>query len=518
MHRRDLLKKSLIIGGGLGSTIGSTTTRYWADNSSKIASNPFQLGIASGDVTADSVILWTRLVTRPEDSDGGMGEKVAPVTWQIAQDHSMQHVIQQGEQYAHPMLAHSVHIDVQGLKPGTEYWYRFSVDGHTSPVGRTKTLPAGADVTTRFVTTSCQNYTHGYFVAYRHMVADAPDFVIHLGDYIYDTSFGETFRRHDSEEAPQSVSQFRRRHALYKTDQDLQHAHSQLPFFTVLDNHDAIEDNDPSLYSVRAAAYQAWYEHMPVRGFDFKSPNSFDMARVIELGELMQINLLDTRQYRDKKDLCRDNIEKAVGFGNYRERCDTLFDEQRTMLGHVQEEQLYRSIRGNSATWNVVASSVPVLPFRVQVDGDQYGYIGSWDAYPANRRRLAEAFEQAQTGQAVVLSGDLHSFWAMNGHRIQSPEDHVPAIELVSSSISANWPKPLSEPISRSLNDNPHVDYYEGSKRGYLLHDVDVSEWRSRYRAVEDSTSLDASVRDIRRYRLPRGSKELQGVSLDEKF
>jgi len=508
MHRRDLLKKSLIIGGA----IGAPTTRYWADTASGILKNPFQLGIASGDITASSVILWTRLVTDPQHVTGGMSDKVVSVFWQIARDENMQDVIQQGEQYAHPQLAHSIHIDVQGLAPGEEYWYRFSVEGFSSPIGRTRTLPAGDGITTRFVTTSCQNYTHGYFNAYQDMVNDKPDFVIHLGDYIYDTSFGETFRQHETEKAPNSLPEFRRRHALYKTDQDLQQAHAQLPFFTVIDNHDAIEDNNPSLYSMRAAAYQAWYEHMPVRGFSLRSPNEFDMARVIQIGSLMQINLLDTRQFRDKKDLCRENIEDAVGFGNYRERCKDLFDEDRSMLGHDQEVTLYRSIRNNSSAWNVIASTGPILPYRVKVDDQQYGYIGSWDAYPANRRRLAAALREAHTGEAVILSGDLHSFWAMDGHRIQSPDDHVPAIEFVSSSISANWPKPLSEPISMNLDKNPHVAFYEGDERGYLLHDVDATEWHTRYRAVGDSTRRDARARDIRKYRISHGSKQLQGV------
>ncbi len=506
MHRRDLIK-ALIASSALGST-----ARYRANANPKVSSNPFQLGIASGDVTTDSVILWTRIAPLPQHVDGGIGEDDVPVIWQIASDPGMTNIVQQGEQAAQSVLAHSVHVDVQKLEAGTDYWYRFFANGYVSSVGRTKTLPSGNNASTRFVTTSCQNYTHGHFVAYQHIVADAPDFVIHLGDYIYDTSFGETFRRHESEKAPKSLIEFRQRHALYKSDPDLQHAHSQLPFFTVIDNHDAVEDNDPAFYSVRAAAYQAWYEHMPVRGFSLRTPNKFDLSRVIKLGSIMQINLLDTRQFRDKKDLCKDNIEKSIGFGNYRERCDTLLDKDRSMLGSDQERELYRSIRNNSSAWNVVASSVPVMPFRVTVDNEQYGYIGSWDAYPANRQRLTDAMEKAKIGQAVILSGDLHSFWAIDGYKIQSAEDRVPAIEFVSSSISANWPRQLSEPISSNLGKNTHVTYYEGGKRGYLLHDVNSSQWQTRYRAVDDTISRSAGIRDIKQYLLAQGSTKLQGV------
>lgn len=497
MHRRHFLAGSL-------AGLASYSWPKWAIGKKN---GLFPLGVASGDMTSGSTVLWTRLVADPMQDKGGLGETDYKVAWELARDPKMKDVVQRGEANASHMLGHSVHVDVQGLLPGTEYWYRFYSEGEVSTIGRTRTLPVGNVPSMRFVTTSCQNYTHGYFVAYKHILEDDPDFVVHLGDYIYDTSFGETFRRHDREEAPRSLEDFRRRHALYKTDRYLQAAHARLPFFTVIDNHDAIEDNSPEQYDLRAAAYQAWYEHMPVRGYRLGSPNEFHLARLINVGDLLQINMLDTRQFRDKRDLCLDNLDKAVGFGNYRERCGALLEEGRTMLGQAQEKALYQSIRENRAQWNVIASSGPVLPYRVDVGGEDFGYIGSWDAYPANRRRLAQAIQDADAGHALILSGDLHSFWAMDGHKVTDAADKVPAEEFVSSSISANWPQPLSEPIAQNLAKNPHVSYYDGTKRGYLLHDVTATSWRVRCRAVGDATRHDAKVEDTKVFEVIQGQQ-----------
>ena len=216
MNRRGFLQQALL---------GITTTQIKAPLAHNIefSVNPFTLGIASGDVTESSVVLWSRLAPEPLKAGGGMESFSVPVQWELSLDAKMSRIIQRGELLAQPALAHSVHVDVQDLEPNREYWYRFTAATHTSQIGRTKTLPYKDSHTesVRFITCSCQNYTHGYFVAYEHMIMDKPDFVIHLGDYIYDTSFGETFRKHDRENAPSTLADYRRRHALYKTDRHL---------------------------------------------------------------------------------------------------------------------------------------------------------------------------------------------------------------------------------------------------------------------------------------------------------
>ena len=481
MDRRDFLLTTLL---------GLSSAPLAAPLDPKIAflTTPFTLGIASGDVTESSAILWTRLATRPLEAGGGMSPFGVPVQWELSLDASMSRIIRRGETVATPALAHSVHIDVQGLEPNREYWYRFSAATRKSRIGRTKTLPKADSHpdSIRFITASCQNYSHGYFNAYEHMVRDKPDFIVHLGDYIYDTSFGETFRKHETEAAPANLADYRRRHALYKTDKHLQEAHSQIPFFATIDNHDAIEDMDPDKFTRRAAAYQAWYEHMPVRGYNAIGENRFDLCRKISLGDLAQISLLDSRQFRDKKEFCTESIDPDYGFGNYRERCDSLFRSDRSMLGLKQEQWLEKNLVQNKSIWNVIASPGPFLPFQFYRDDKEYRYIGAWDAYPANRERIAEAIQAAKIGHPLILSGDVHSFWAVDGTLTTNQSERIPVVEFVTSSISANWPPPLAKPVTDNLSHNPQVRFYEPDKRGYLLHDVNSAEWQATARAMQN--------------------------------
>ena len=491
MDRRGFLVGALV---GLS---GPLTAPLAADT--RFSVNPFTLGIASGDVTDTSTVLWTRLAPEPLAADGGMDPSSVPVQWELSLDPEMSRVIRRGEAIATPTFAHSVHVDIDGLEPGRKYWYRFSVLSHTSRIGRTKTLPGrnSRPDSVRFVTASCQNYTHGYFVAYEHMIQDRPDFIIHLGDYFYDTSFGVTdFRHHETEKAPVTVADFRRRHARYKTDKQLQHAHAEIPFFTTIDNHDAIEDMDPDKFAQRAAAYQAWYEHMPVRGYKAAGDNQFDLIREISLGSLAQISLLDGRQFRDQKEVC-ENEYPDYGFGNYRERCAAVFDENRSMLGPEQEKWLTERLVGNTSDWNVIASPGPLLPFRYHHDGKELSYIGAWDIYPANRARIAAALEASETGHPLILSGDVHSFWAVDGDLVRDAVERIPVVEFVASSISANWPEQLAKPVTDNLPHNPQVQFYDPDRRGYLLHEVTATEWKTTARAMEDVRNKQSPAIDL---------------------
>lgn len=506
VDRRQFLKGTL-------AGLAAVQTKSVMGGSDSFSKNPFTLGVASGDATDGSVVLWTRIAPEPLSVQGGIGDVSVPVRWRLATDASMSKVIRQGESLAHPELAHSVHVELDHLAPGRHYWYEFEVGKWVSRVGRTRTLPSTQSnpSSVRFVTASCQNYTHGEFVAYEHIIKDQPEFVIHLGDYIYDTSFGESYRQHETEEQPLTLDAFRARHALYKTDQHLQNAHAQLPFFTIIDNHDAVEDNDASTSRQRAAAYQAWYEHMPVRGYRAVGDNAFELKRLLHIGDLAQISLLDTRQFRDKKDLCKDSATTALGFGNYRARCDALFADDRSMLGHAQEQWLAENLEDNRAAWNVLASSGPILPFRIHVGEERYGYIGAWDAYPANRDRLARALEHAR-GHPIVLSGDMHSFFALDGALVPDPAERMPLVEFVASSVSANWPEPLARPMRENLVNNPQIQLYDGAHRGYLLHDVTPTTWQTRFRGVVDARQKDSAVIDLETFHVEHGEPGMTRV------
>lgn len=505
MDRRKFLLSTLV---GLSSA-PLASPLYAAD---KISVNPFALGIASGDVTASSTVLWTRLAPAPLEANGGMPDQAVAVQWVLSRTPDLADIVQRGETVAQSAWAHSVHVEIDNLDAGQTYWYQFRVAGFESPIGRTRTLPVSNSAinSARFVTASCQNYTHGHFVAYRHMVADNPDFVIHLGDYIYDTSFGETFRKHETETAPVSLDDFRRRHALYKTDKDLQRAHAQLPFFMSIDNHDALEDNDPSKAQQRAAAYQAWYEHMPVRGYRAPGDNHFDINRLISVGNLAQISMLDARQFRDTREICSEDYDPSYGFGNYRERCPAVFADDRSMLGAAQERWLARTISANTSTWNVLASPGPFLPFSYQHKGKDLRYIGAWDAYPANRDRVVRAFAQARSGHPLILSGDVHSFWAVDGARATQAGGRFPLVEFVTSAISANWPPPLAQPVTDNLPNNPQVRFYDPVYRGYLLHDITPKTWSTSARAIEDMRDPQSAVRTLASFQVHHGEPGFQ--------
>ncbi|GAB5414273.1 MAG: alkaline phosphatase PhoD [Congregibacter sp.] len=498
MQRRTFIRHALL---GLGSAPLAATALA---SGSTLSRDPFSLGIASGDISEQAAVLWTRLAPDPTLADGGMPAEAFGVTWELSRDRSMSPLVRTGEELAVPQFAHSVHVELDGLDPNTVYYYRFRVGAFASPVGRTKTLPGPNAASIRFATASCQNFTHGYFVAYRHMLDDRPDFVIHLGDYLYETSFGETFRQHPGDEDPQTLAEFRRWHAHYKRDPFLQVAHAELPFFHCIDNHDAIADNDPERAAVRAAAYQAWYEHMPVRGYTSPGSNAFDQYRHIQIGDLAQICLLDSRQFRDTQAICHD-YDPTFGFGNYRPRCAAVMSEGRSMLGDAQEQWLTQALRQNTAAWNVMASPGPFLPFSYQVGGQDLRYIGAWDNYPANRKRVAQAFAANTKSHPLVLSGDVHSFWAMDGRKVPWADERFAVSEFVTSSISANWPEVLAQPVTDNLSGNPQVRYYEPAYRGYLLHNVNPERWLCTFRAVDDVRNANAAVRNLAEFTVRQG-------------
>ena len=499
-------RRGFITGAVAGLAANPVSTRAVA--SVKFSRNPFTLGLASGDVTQDSVVLWTRLAPEPAVANGGMGTDAIPVRWEVFADEALQRRVGKGEELAVPELAHSVHVDLQGLEPDTVYWYRFAAGGHTSEPGRTRTLPASGSqpASARFATVSCQNYTHGYFTAYDHIIADGPDFLVHLGDYIYETSYGETFRRHETEEMALTLAGYRRRHAHYKTDESLKRAHARLPFFTIPDNHDAVTDNDPARFEQRAAAYQAWYEHMPVRGY---RRDRFRLSRTINVGNLLLLSLLDTRQFRDRQQPRPADNMPSFGFGNYRVRCPEIFAEERTMLGREQERRLTESIRHNNTVWNVIASSCVFLPFHLHREGRVFNYLGSWDGYPANRDRIAATLNQAGVANTVILSGDMHSFWALDGAR---SEPAISAVEFVTSSVSANWPEQMSRPISDSLKYNPQLKFYRPNQRGYLLHEVSTQEWQVTARAVYDVRDAQSKAFNLARFVVENGKAGFRQV------
>ena len=271
--------------------------------------NPFSLGVASGYPQPDGIVLWTRLAPHPLNG-GGMPAADVDVAWEIAADESFRSVLHKGTERATPALAHTVHAEIKGLEPARVYWYRFHAGAATSSVGRFRTAP-GADIANerlRFALASCQQYEQGYFSAYRHMARDELDLVIHVGDYIYESSWGSNLVRSHGRAEAVTLADYRDRYALYKSDADLQAAHAALPWIVTWDDHEVSNDyaNDRSqrldppaaFLQRRAAAYQAYYEHMPLPAW--ARPRSADAQLYMQtaFGQLARFYVLDARQYR----------------------------------------------------------------------------------------------------------------------------------------------------------------------------------------------------------------------------
>jgi alkaline phosphatase D len=360
--------------GEPGTTSGTTGETGATDETTgapqpELPSDPFTLGIASGDPLPTGVILWTRLVLDPSVAGGGMPDEPVSVFWEIATDDQFTQCVLMGNIDAEPMFAHSVHVDAHGLVADTWYYYRFKVGEWTSPTGRTRTLPTAdsSPARLRFATACCHSYTDGYYTAYPHMAAEELDLVIFLGDYIYEDAAIGPVRSHGTPE-PTTLDEYRVRYGLYKSDPNLQQVHQRFPWAMIWDDHE-VEDNyaaDISKDKVptaewlarRAAAYQAYYEHMPLRLPPPEGPE-YKIYHALQWGDLAEFWLLDTRQYRDDQ-TCNDSPGPA---------CDGWETYDGTVLGDEQEKWLEDGMKASTATWKlitqqIVMSSVSKLPRR----------------------------------------------------------------------------------------------------------------------------------------------------------
>src|SRR5687768_10534053 len=357
MDRRDFLANL-----SCTAALAATVPNMWrVTNRPRFADDPFQLGVASGDPTSTGGVLWTRLAPKPLEPDGGMeGPRVA-VSWEVAADEGFGTIVRQGRAAAAPELSYSVHVDVAGLEPDRWYFYRFSAGEARSPVGRLRTTPAaGATAPLRFAVASCQHYEQGLFTAFGHLAREELDVVTHLGDYIYEYGvYTGRVRRHVGLEC-RTLDDYRRRYAQYKSDPLLRDAHARCPWVVTWDDHEVdnnyagsvsenVMESDEQVHARRAAAYQAWWEHQPVRVPRARSWADLDITRTFDWGALARFWVLDGRQYRSDQP-CQD--------GNKVVPCGEWANPARTMLGARQEKWLSDGLAGSRARWSVLANQV----------------------------------------------------------------------------------------------------------------------------------------------------------------
>lgn len=436
------------------------------------------------------MVLWTRIAPDPLNG-GGMSEYDLPVDWMVATDPHFAHVVRQGTVIASAEWAHSLHVEVDGLQADRWYWYRFIVAGVASPVGRTRTLPVpgAAAARLRIAVASCQHFEQGWFCAYRHMLDDDLDFIVHLGDYIYEGSWGAQVRRHETPRGALTLDDYRNRHACYKRDADLAAAHAAYPWLLTWDDHDVANDyaglvpNDdeaPVDFAMRrAAAYRAYYEHMPLRvQHRPDAQGGMSMHSRVDFGDLVRFNLLDDRQYRSPH-ACAERGEMVRD-------CAQRLAPAQTMLGAEQEDWLAGGLSDSPVRWNVLAQQTLIAPFEYRAaDGGYDVWTDGWDGYAGARARLLRFVDAAQVQNVIALGGDMHAFYVTDLKTDFADPDTPPiATEFVGTSITSNDVDFAA--VVRDLPHNPHIRFFDSRWRGYLYCEITPELWRTDLRIVND--------------------------------
>lgn len=519
LNRRTFLFGATAATTGLGTASTQGRGRSTTNATPAFSSEPFTLGVASGEPLPDGVVIWTRLAPIPFEPFGGMPLESVEVGWVVAEDERLSKVVRRGTAIAEPDWGHSVHVEVGGLQPDRWYWYQFTAGAEVSPLGRTKTAPpAGTMTDLRFAFASCQRWDHGLYTAFADMAQQDLDLVVHLGDYIYES----TIRGNDAGREgpfpsiafpePRDLESYRFRYGLYKLDPDLQEAHRLFPWLVTWDDHEvynnvhgALNRQEPSglrQLERRAAAYQAYYEHQPLRRESIPVGPDLQLYRRRAFGDLLEFNVLDTRQYRDLQAmLCgeqgrRDN----EGF------CPDALDPARTMLGERQKAWLFDGLAKTTTRWSALAQQLPMA--RIDLDplpgSTRYGAddLDTWDGYAVERDQVVAAMAgaAARGSNPVVLTGDTHSnaVWDLKTNWDDGTNRSTVATELVGTSISSGGDTPIEDDGGFTTecgnrNGNPHNLLYD-NHRGYVMCSVTADRWQADYRILPTVKDPSASA------------------------
>lgn len=483
--------------------------------------DPFSLGVASGEPTADSVVLWTRLAQDPLNG-GGIPDEVFGVRYEVATDEHFRDIVKRGAFEAVPEEAHSVHARIRDLEPSTDYWYRFKWGTEESCKGRTRTAPAAGSSpdSLSFAFASCQNYAHGFYPAHKAM-ANEPDIelVVWLGDYIYEgPGLSSNPKMHFRDHVPQaelfSLADYRTRYAQYKTDPQLQKSHAAHPWLITWDDHE-FKDNYANLFidppgqpiedviARRTAAYQAFWEHQPLPRSMKPVGKDLPLYRRSRWGDLATFHVLDTRQYRD------DQIVQCTQAGRdpLSGYCLTQLDPNRTILGAEQREWLFDGLAsGPSNGWNILANQVGFAPQDdIPATNRRRFFVDPWDGYPIDRQHVLDFIEQNEIRNLVVITGDKHQ------HSVRNvPPDYVRfeadpvATEFVGSSISSEGD--VIDSSEKAVNDsNPHIKF-ENFRRGFVRVDLDRDVWQTEFHVMDTVSTPEGEASTLPRWYVERAT------------
>ncbi|WP_433629389.1 alkaline phosphatase D family protein [Nocardia sp. CA-120079] len=496
LSRRKLLRFGTA--GSVAVLVGASAASSGRFRAPRWLGDPFTLGVASGDPLPDGVVLWTRLAPDPlaPDGHGGMAQHPVTVDYEVAHDEQFQDVVARGSAVATRELAHTVHPEVGGLEPNRWYFYRFRAGSAISPVGRTRTAPAPGQPTARmrFAFASCQSWTSGYYTAYEHMSVEDLDFVVHLGDYIYERGWsrgreGMSVEPYLAVEAV-DLPGYRLRYAQAKAEQPLRATHAAFPWLVTFDDHEI--DNNwfadhpglgldiyriPALFRRRkAAAFQAMYEHQPLRIAALPSGPSMRIHRRYSFGDLADVTMLDTRQYR---------TGGACGNGNIGDDCPGRLSPDRSILGAPQRDWLLDGLARSTARWQILGNQVAMAKSDYDPGpGTNFG-TDAWDAYVADRNTVLATAADRDIHNLVVITGDRHHNYAADLRpEYSTPESPVVAAEFTGTSITTGGDGADVNPTGRNLlAANPDMKFFN-SQRGYVRVHLDHTLWQTDFRTV----------------------------------
>jgi alkaline phosphatase D len=526
LNRREALKL-----GGAGVAAAAL-----APAAAHAAPTPyFQHGVASGDPLPEAVVLWTRVTPTPESLPGSGAGPAVEVGWQVAEDAAFTTVVASGVFPTGPERDHTVKVDVQGLRPGTAYHYRFSYLDARSPVGRTRTAPApGADVESlKFGVVSCSHWEMGYFASYRHLAArDDLTGVIHLGDYIYESRAsaavgGRVVRLHQPANETITLADYRRRYAQYRTDPDLQALHARCPWTVIWDDHESANNaweggagnhtpgTEGSWAERKAASRRAYDEWMPIRWGEGGT-----LYRSLRFGQLAELILMDLRSHRS---------EQVSG--------PAVDDPSRTITGRPQMEWLKQTLAQSGTRWRLLGNSVMISPLALgavtaEVLGPLTELLGipkgglvvnsdQWDGYAADRAELLGHLHTNKINNTVFLTGDIHTSWA-NEVPLKAatyPLSPSVATEFVVPSVTSNNidemldvpPRTVSLAAEAGIaNTNRHIRWTNLDSHGYCVLEVRREQVRMDWFYLADRRKADTSARKAVSFTCASGSQKLK--------
>ncbi len=480
--RKIIRMKLLVLFAFLGWSFSLFSQVATSPNREKLESYlyPFYHGVASGDPLPDAVILWTRF------TDDTLTADSVRIDWRIATDTNMTNVVNSGYGYTNASKDWTFKVDATGLQPDTYYFYDFEAVGRHSLRGRTKTAPVGDIDSVRFAVVSCSNWQHEYFHSYRHlMMRNDFDCVLHLGDYIYEYEEGAfsanmADRVHEPNHENITLEDYRLRYSQYHLDDDLRDLHQQFPFIMIWDDHESANDSykdgaqnhspstEGSWTDRKNGSTQAYHEWLPIRSPDMN--NKIKIYRKFNWGDLIDLHMLDTRL-----------IARTEQTTNYN-------DPNKTLLGTDQFNWLTTNLQNSTARWNLLGNQVMMAPLEVfgtPVNKDQ------WDGYAYEREQFQNFVTNNNIGNLVVLTGDIHTSWVndlpLSNYDASNCQGSIGVEFVVTSVTSTSFNLPVS--VSLIKFANPHVQYAEITKRGYMILDVNKNRVQGDYYYMNDVES-----------------------------